>query len=159
MIPVFQQRVIHNNNQTDCFNACIASIMELPLRQVLSVVPTDEGSWLDRWRIWLADKGFKLSFSNAENPPAGYSIAAVYTERLYPANHKRAGINISHTCVAFDGIIVHDPYPLGSQEKDIRYYNALFPLSTKEKQRHEELMVGGKCIHGYRHICGECPPL
>ena len=160
MIPVYQTMTVKNDGQGNCFNACIASVLELPLRKVCQVLPKSEGSWIDQWRVWLADQGLALaSMRSPLDPPYGYSIVTVYTERTYPEGHPKAGVSIAHSCVAFDGVIVHDPYPLPSEKREIKYYNELRPLTDAEKKLHQSRLDHGRCLHGYRALCGSCPPL
>jgi hypothetical protein len=141
MIPVYQTLTVKNDGVGNCFNACVASILELPLRKVANILPGEEGSWMHRWRRWLGDHGYRLVYSDEACPPMGYSIATVHTERTYPDDHpRRPGVLIAHSCVAFDGVIVHDPYPLKSAQRDIRYYTQLVPLTDAEKRAHR-LMV------------------
>lgn len=43
MIPVYQTRTVANDGSGNCFNACVASILEMPLRDVCSVLPDFDG--------------------------------------------------------------------------------------------------------------------
>ena len=156
MIKVYQTLTVENDQQGNCMNAVIASILEMPLRNVAQILPKDKGDWTARWRVWLAEHGYRLSLFNKNNPPKGYSIVSVYTDRVYPEGHLKAGIKISHSCVAFNGIIVHDPYPLPSETYDIQHYQSLKPLTDTEKYIHEQRMSKGKCIHGYLSTCIDC---
>jgi hypothetical protein len=128
MIPVKQTMTVANNGQGNCFNACIASIMELPLAQVAQIHPKDKHYW-GPWRAWFAERGLCLENHPVKDmPPRGYSIASGKSTRTYPADHAKAGERISHACVAFDGIVVHDPYPLPGGFDEIYTYQTIDPL-------------------------------
>lgn len=95
MLPVDQ--TTHGPNDGNCFSACIASILEIPIQSVprfVNVTP-------DLLR-WLAGRGLSATlYYSDEYVPPGYAIAAGPSKRF-------AGR--MHACVAFDGIVVHDPH-------------------------------------------------
>lgn len=137
MIPVYQTLTVNKDGVGNCFNACVASILELPIEKASSILPGQPGSWLHRWKRWLADHGYRLVYADVDMPPLGYSIATVYTDRRYPDNHpRRPGVLIAHSCIALDGRIVHDPYPQANQNRDIRYFIELVPMTDQERRLH-----------------------
>lgn len=97
MRPVDQTRygILDGN----CFSACLASILEIPLGEVPHF-------WGPRWPDflqWLADRGLAMTLYHKRlYVPPGYSIAGGPSVRF-------AGQ--MHACVAFDGLIIHDPHP------------------------------------------------
>lgn len=127
MIPVFQTMTVANDGQGNCFNACIASILELPLRDVAQIHPKSEPYW-SAWDRWFAERGMELEVCEADDPPKGWSIAKGEGFRIYPDDHPRAGRPISHAVVAFNGEILHDPYPGGKGLKTIEGYWELIPV-------------------------------
>jgi len=137
MIPVFQTMSLANDGHGNCFNACIASILERPLREVALIHPRTAKDWHEEWRLWLADQGYRLSYHGAEDPPAGYSIASGRSGRVYPDGHQKAGERIHHACVAFDGVVVHDPFPIPGMFDQIGYYQRLVPLTDAERCAHD----------------------
>lgn len=86
MIPVYQTR---HGPEGNCFEACLASILEIGIEQV----PVFSG-W-DDLRKWLTARNWLLEFGRSD----GHAIASVQTLR---------GI---HAVVCLDGQIVHDPSP------------------------------------------------
>ena len=115
MIPVFQTRTVANDGSGNCFNACVASILERPLSQVCQTLPGDGDAqtYWSRWFKWFKSEGLKLNWHPAsQRPPRGFSIASGKSTRTRPIGDPRAGERISHACVAFDGVVVHDPFPL-----------------------------------------------
>ncbi|HSX22534.1 MAG TPA: hypothetical protein VLE97_07160 [Gaiellaceae bacterium] len=81
----------------NCFPACVASILEIPLESVPQVF----GPSPDFLR-WLGDRGLSATLYKADNfVPRGYAIAAGPSMRF-------AGR--LHACVVYDGAVVHDPH-------------------------------------------------
>lgn len=141
MIPVFQDMSVLNDGHGNCFNACIASLLERPLRDVAAIHPrrevtTADGGivlqvnedWHEQWDLWLLEQGYKLTYHPAATPPRGFSIASGSSERTFPEGHPRAGERISHAVVAFDGVPVHDPFPIKGGFDSIRHYQTLEPV-------------------------------
>ena len=99
MRPVDQTRyTLHDG---DCFTACVASILELPIAAVPAFVRWGD-AWLDCFDRWLGGLGLSATHHAGTNPPPGYSIAGGPSLRF-------AGR--THSCVALDGVVVHDPHP------------------------------------------------
>jgi len=91
----------------NCFAACLASILELPI----DVVPNFVGDYGENWFIHLVDwlKPLNLSvvfltYDNETELPRGYSIMSVESSNG-PWNH---------CLVALDGVAVWDPSPGGN---------------------------------------------
>jgi hypothetical protein len=129
MIPVYQSKFIHIDGMGDCFNACVASILELPIRDVSEVLPDSPGVWYRNWQKFLKTKGYELEVCSLDDPPSGYSILSVETEKQFPEGHALAGQYVIHACVAFGGSIVHDPYPINVSIRRLLYYHTLTPIS------------------------------
>lgn len=129
MIPVFQTMTVGNDGEGNCFNACIASILELPLRDVARIHPKTKGYW-GAWRKWFAERGLDLESYGPTEAPKGWAIAHGEGYRIYPDDHDLAGAPITHACVAFNGEVLHDPFPGGTGLKSIDGYWALEPLQV-----------------------------
>lgn len=132
VIPVYQTMTVGNDGSGNCVNACVASILELPLRDVLQIMPRYEGDYWGEWESWLAARGleFGLRACRDEVPPKGYAIASGLGGRVYPEGHERAGQGISHAVVVFNGELIHDPYPGGKGIDRARHYWTISPLSA-----------------------------
>lgn len=160
MIPVYQDKFAHIHGTGNCQNACIASLLELPLREVDDILPTDPGDWHKRWNVWLAEKGYKLVLhltgESDDKIPEGYAIASVMTSRVFPEGHERAGKSISHAVIVFNGKLVHDPYPTGTEIQKINYYQTLEKLNVDERKIHRFEARKGLCLHGYLSTCKIC---
>lgn len=138
MWKIYQNKTVTNDGHGNCLNACVASILELKLNEASNILPNTGGDWHQAWNDFLAEKGYRFAtfFSvddDDDSPPKGYSIATVYTDRIYPDTHPKAGKQIAHAVVMFDGVLVHDPYPLGSTITQILYYKTLVPLTEAQK--------------------------
>ncbi len=97
MHPVDQ--TTYGPNDGNCFSACLASILEIPLAEV----PLFLGAYWDDFLPWLADRGLSASiYRSTDYVPPGFSIAGGRSKRF-------AGR--MHACIAYDGIVVHDPHP------------------------------------------------
>jgi hypothetical protein len=97
MRPVDQ--TTYSSLDGNCFSACVASILEVPLRDV----PRFSGPRQPWFSRWLAGRGLSASIHQSINHvPAGYSIAGGPSPRF-------AGR--IHACVALDGVVIHDPHP------------------------------------------------
>jgi hypothetical protein len=135
MIPVYQSMTVANDGTGNCFNACVASILEMPLREVCQVLPSFEGDYWGEWRKWLAPLGMTIEYLPLDQgPPKGFAIATGYGGRVYPDGHASAGKPILHAAVVFNGELVHDPFPCAKQFGDVRYYWVITSLAAEEAQ-------------------------
>lgn len=134
MIPVFQHMTVGNDGQGNCFNACIASILELPLREVAQIHPKFDGDYWGAWEMWFAERGLFLNHRGLrDGPPKGYAIASGRSSRLYPEGHKHAGERIHHATVAFNGEVVHDPFPMRGEFDSITSYFTIDPITDDQR--------------------------
>jgi hypothetical protein len=134
VIPVYQHMTVGNDGRGNCFNACVASILERPLRDVCEVLPDFDGDYWGEWRKWLAAIGMEINWHPLNQPiPKGYAIATGYGGRFYPDGHKNAGKPIAHAAVVFNGEPVHDPFPGAKQFGEIKHYWPIDPISEDEE--------------------------
>lgn len=135
MIKVYQTLTLANDGEGNCFNACIASIMELPLRDVAQIHPKFEGDYWGAWEDWFAERGLFMNHRGLRNgPPKGYAIANGRSTRFYPDDHKKAGERIHHACVVFNGELVHDPFPLPGGFDDVTSYWTIDPITEAQRE-------------------------
>ena len=107
MIPVFQTTFgfPHGN----CFAACLASILELPIADVPNFCDGDNPRWKADCLEWLRPFGlYLLSVAlpddfPADQMPAGYHVMSGKSPRG----------KFNHSVVGFAGKMVHDPHPSG----------------------------------------------
>lgn len=133
VIPVYQTMTVGNDGAGNCFNACVASILELPLREVCDVLPTYDGNYWGEWKKWANARGLEINFwSPRRGAPKGFAIASGQGGRVYPEGHDKAGQPILHAAVVFNGELAHDPFPCAKQFGDIAYYWTIDPIADPE---------------------------
>ena len=125
MIPVTQTKFHESDSGTkgNCFAACVASILELPIDKVIPFdeYEDDEGNaWSDVAFSFFYERNLDIDISI--KPIAGYAIACGFSER-----------NVLHSVVVYNGEIVHDPHPSKSGIAEIMYY--LFIHELEENGR------------------------
>ena len=117
MIPVMQENF--SSTRGDCLAACIASIFEIKLNEVMNFMEHDS-DWWNKYAEWLKDNYncfpmlITLDDDNREgwldycNKYAGYHLGTI-----------ECGKNkLVHSIVAHKGKIVHNPWPLYSGDHD-----------------------------------------
>lgn len=111
MTPVEQTRlhidspagVIQKGN---CYQACIASIMDLPLDSVPNFIEYEDNVWYKVFLDFIEEQGYEYSWQNAsEGVPEGYAIGSGISPRA------RKDKRINHAVVVLNGVMVHDPHP------------------------------------------------
>lgn len=134
MIPVYQTMTVANDGEGNCFNACVASIMERPLRDVAAIHPRFDGNYWGAWQDWFTSQGLKLVWHrDLSSPPKGYAIASGMGGRYYPEDHDLAGEEIGHAAVVFNGLLVHDPFPGATQFDRIDKYWTIEMLEPRNE--------------------------
>jgi hypothetical protein len=135
LIPVYQTRTVGNDGVGNCFNACVASILELPLRDVCQVLPDFSGDYWKQWSRWAEDRGLEINYrALGDAPPKGFAIASGMGGRLYPEGHRKAGREILHAVVVFNGETIHDPFPGGKGIDRPRYYWTIDAADSDENK-------------------------
>lgn len=110
----------------NCLEACIASILEIPLADVPNIVGGNSDDWFEDCARVMAPLGYSIAYMPNDPPvkPAGYHIGVCDV-------HKVKGETIAHAVVALDGIAVHCPH---SSRSGLRfptwYWILLVPLAS-----------------------------
>ncbi len=114
MKPVPQTRLSDNDNKIygNCWEACLASLLEIPIEDVPELNAGDpedtEGLWVLNTNTWLATRGLMfLEFPSL--PPDDYAHMGIDTYHIIIGPSPRK--NGSHAVVGRNGKIVHDPHP------------------------------------------------
>ena len=97
MKPVFQ--TIAGDPTTICFQACLASILEIPMERVPRYGAANQ---LSLYRAWLEHLGLDLVIANFADRPE----LAPHTFSIRCGRGLQGG---SHAVVAHRGRVVHDP--------------------------------------------------
>lgn len=109
MTPVTQTRLhIRDNNgvvtqKGNCFQAAVASIMDLTLEQVPNFIEFSDDEWWDKFCDFIRLNGYE--YETHWEPPAGYSIGSGISPRA-TKDHK-----ITHAVICLDGVMVFDVHP------------------------------------------------
>lgn len=108
MKPVHQDKF--GVEEGNCFAACIASILELPLADVPNFC-VDRKHWLQHCNDWLAKRGLayiEFKLTGGEVPiwmtDVGHHVISGPSPRG----------DFHHCVVGLDGKMVHDPHPSGA---------------------------------------------
>lgn len=125
MIPVQQTSF---GNDGDCFSACVASILELPITKVPR--PFRGTLWLVKWRRWLRPYGLSIEWfvATERHEPMGYSILTCEATQDY-----------THAVVAYNGVPVHDPkdrnvkWARGAKKSHWYVFTTLDPAATRKQ--------------------------
>lgn len=106
MTPVNQSKLYHPEgiHNGDCYAACLASLLELPLWMV---PPFEQmfgrGDWRERTNVWLERLfGSELVRTDGHNPQ--------HLPRFYIASGP-ASRGVHHSVIYEGGALVHDPHP------------------------------------------------
>ncbi len=117
MKPVYQTKFGGKSSALDeqgnCFQACLASVFELPLEEAFDIVHYDTPEWWDQFHAWLAEFGLACVYiitmlvgedGQAPRPwleSLGYHIARVDSGTLTDGTW--------HAVVMKGDKVVHDP--------------------------------------------------
>lgn len=122
----------------NCFEACVASILEIPLESckifLEGVDPSSENDikTKDHWWLvtqrWLRGHRYEPIYLLAKElnglVPQGWSIISGKGPR-----------ELDHSTVGFNGRITHDPHPSRAGLLEVRDYICLIPLTPNEGGR------------------------
>lgn len=127
MIPVYQT-IMHdpdNGQYGDCFRACIASLMELPIKEVPHFMhcnspeeaKDDTEAMIKLWK-WLKPQGLGFFVYTAATAPEHlHAWQDYFLLKLNPDTHHiisgYTARNTFHSVIGKGGHMVHDPYPSG----------------------------------------------
>ena len=105
MIPVMQTQF--GSPRGNCFAACIASILEVPLRTVPNFC--EQENWREATNEWLKPMG--LCYLDVTLPgDARDELVRFWQFHVISGDGPRG---LRHSVVGFAGEIVHDPHPDG----------------------------------------------
>ncbi len=158
MIPVTQTKVHIENSKGEivqrgnCYAACIASILEVPITEVPNVevlFHIDNGYSDEVMLTFLNSKGWELCgddmlkrFHPDDNTvvPKGFSFRGVsdekgskkefipeyyeYKDKYYLVSGKSPR-GVSHVCIFQNGVLVHDPHPSKEGILTLDYFETL----------------------------------
>lgn len=132
MKPVYQ------DTRENCFQACLASILELPLEVVPDVMAPCDDRWLGRLIEWLAPRGWTALLIASWDEPGWDDDIWMIAGGLSPRSH--GDEVIMHAVIWKDGKCIHDPWHEGGGLKGRpREFTILIPCDPAP---HFELAAG-----------------
>ncbi len=127
MKPVEQTKMTPPNR--DCFAACVASILELPLNEVPNY--SQEGEWWVEWSKWLSPRGlYFLKFSDKGGK------GEEYLQGFHIITGKSYSGDWNHSVVGYGGVIVHDPNPKQGGIRSHQWYGVFVALDPAKAWRN-----------------------
>lgn len=129
MIPVYQTHFSRNGDKGNCWQACLASLAEVPLREVPDTRNSTNGDWWTITERWLDERGFTITpiagrrkhgeYHLTSDAPEGWAIASGASPR---------GTTAGHSIIIFDGKMIHDPHPSGAGLEGFpEHYHVILP--------------------------------
>jgi len=109
MIPVYQ--LINSLSKGDCFRACVASILELPIEEVPNFMEDGEDKFNDHIVDWIKDRTFTIRYVEINNDDDQKEFEQTTKDHYVIAIGQNAFCY--HAVVWRNGKIVHDPNPNG----------------------------------------------
>jgi hypothetical protein len=112
MIKVYQTKFggidVPDEEKGNCFQAALASILELPVENCFHIWDYSTSTWFEELTKWLSEfnlvmVGFDVSKSQTLPFPIGYHLIDAESATL-----KNGEL---HTLVGYNGEVVHDPNP------------------------------------------------
>lgn len=119
-----QTQTIFGSENGNCFAACLASILELPVDEVPNFCETED--WVERTNKWLEPRGL---FFLAVGIPEEEAVLLHLNRAGYHVIIGEGPRNCPHSVVGFAGRMVHDPHPSGAGLERNLEYGFLIPLN------------------------------
>ena len=102
-------QTIFDLGKGNCFAACVASILEIPITEVRHFTDGESLHWREEINEWLAERG--LFFIDVSlNGDIRDELVRFWGYHLILGESPRRG-DIRHAVVGYKGEIVHDPHP------------------------------------------------
>lgn len=118
-------------------SACLASILELPLDEVIDTTSDevrDVIGFHEAISLWLGDRGLKLEIvCPGEGPEEEALLNGRYSIGIGPSPRG----NFNHAVVCKNGKMVFDPHPADDGLLSMTYHEVIVELSDAEKRFHE----------------------
>lgn len=106
------------SEQGNCFQACVASIFEIPLEEAFDCIPysrkddvgkpVDEAVEFIEFNKWLSGYGLQTIFVQAYPMPRMTTLRGIHLMEVESSTLKKGE---GHMVVIRDGEVVHDPNP------------------------------------------------
>lgn len=124
MKPVYQTITV--GPLSNCLQAAIASLLEMPLEDVPNFNEYSSVEWYQRMLDWFEGRGLGLLRVWEAGLSRAFSRSGYYLTTV-----KSPRGDFYHAMVSRNGEIVHDPYPGGNGEHNgIVSHDVIFPLDV-----------------------------
>lgn len=126
MKPIFQDKFGADPDNIDpattgnCFQSCIASLLELPIEEVPHFV-CEPGNWFSAFERWLADRGFWVHIHEGNVLPSAWS-GLVIGNGWSPRGNRHS---VLYNCDQ----LAHDPHPEGGGLEKVESFYFLVPMN------------------------------
>lgn len=102
------------NGEGNCFQACVASILEIPLEGSFNHGLLSDEEWFDKFNEWLVQYGLASVFieCSPEKPLNSTALRGIHIAEM-----ETEGSLLKHAVVINGDKIIHDPmpYPSGNE--------------------------------------------
>ena len=98
-------------NQGNCFQACVATVLQMPLEEAYDCTGIqEEEHWFDDFNKWLSQYNLGCIFveHSAEKPISGSAFKGI---QIAECMRKTLYHGERHVVVIQDGQLLHDPHP------------------------------------------------
>lgn len=96
--------------QGNCFQACVASILEIPLEEAFDCRSYTNENWFDAFNKWLSSYNLAAILGNVP-PVEHFRMSALKGYHLAQVKSTTLPEGQDHMVVMKDGKFVHDPNP------------------------------------------------
>lgn len=124
MIPVNQ--TVFGGRKGNCFSACIAALLELPIEEVPTFCENRE-TWLADLQAWLRPRGYFYLDIKFASDGARADLLPVFGYHVISGDGERG---CRHSVIGLAGEMIHDPLPNGTGliANETIEYGFLIPL-------------------------------
>lgn len=137
-----KQTILHNPPEANgnCMAAVIASILEMPIEEVLPIQNMFE---LPDWNIvlfcWIRERGWiwrtapEFQMYYQEGRGLDYIKETLVKDQPYLVSGKtnRFGGEVNHICIYMNGQLVHDPHPDNTGLTTMEFFEVIEKISSK----------------------------
>lgn len=113
MKPVDQ--IIFDHNRGDCFRACVASILEVPLEEVPNFMEDGRKQFDDNLDKWLKDQSFTMLDCRILEPEVVWRyLKDCFVIACDESPRSTVEDTFDHAVIFKNGALIHDPHPGGA---------------------------------------------
>ncbi len=113
--------------QGNCFQACVATVLQMPIEEAFDAVPWPDDIWFEEFNKWLAkyNLGCVWLESSGEHPAPASKFLGIHIAECKSDNLYNGG---SHAVVIEDGYLLHDPLPNATRQGEYQGIYIFVPL-------------------------------